>query len=126
MNKNVLSFVLNVATLSAFLAYSGVVFHNGGAAVENSRPPYVLDQLWLGCIIANGTTIVVLLVDDIPQSEVPADCSLKILYMIRRMLGLVLSSTGSQRMPPFKEVLCGQNCGLLLSFELRYSEFFVT
>ena len=71
VNKNVLSFVLNVATLSVFLAYSGVVFHNGGAAVENSRPPYVLDQLWLGCIIANGTTIVVLLVDDIPQSEVP-------------------------------------------------------
>ena len=71
VNKNVLSFVLNVATLSVFLAYSGVVFHNGGAAVENSRPPYVLDQLWLGGIIANGTTIVVLLVDDIPQSEVP-------------------------------------------------------
>ena len=39
--------------------------------MENSRPLYVLDQLWLGCIIANGTTIVVLLMDDIPHSEVP-------------------------------------------------------
>ena len=43
LNKNVSSFVLNVATLSAFFMYSGVVFHNWGAAVENRRPPYVLD-----------------------------------------------------------------------------------
>ena len=28
LNRNVLSFVLNVVTLSAFLIYSGVVFHN--------------------------------------------------------------------------------------------------
>ena len=43
LNKNVSSFVLSVATLSAFLTYSGIVFHNRGAAVENVRPPYVLD-----------------------------------------------------------------------------------
>ena len=38
LNKNVLSSVLNVATLSAFLAYSWMVFDNWGAAVENARP----------------------------------------------------------------------------------------
>ena len=43
LNKNVSSFVLSVATLSAFLTYSGIVFHNWGASVENVRPPYVLD-----------------------------------------------------------------------------------
>ena len=41
--RNVLSLVLNVVTLSAFLIYFGVVFHNWGAAVENARPPYVLN-----------------------------------------------------------------------------------
>ena len=35
LNSNVSSFVLNVATLSTFLIYSGVVFHNWGAAVES-------------------------------------------------------------------------------------------
>ena len=43
LNKNVLSFVLNLETLSAFLTYSGIVFYNWRAAVENARPPYVLD-----------------------------------------------------------------------------------
>ena len=38
LNKNVLSSVLNVATLSSFLAYSWMVFDNWGAAVENARP----------------------------------------------------------------------------------------
>ena len=42
---------------------------NWGAAVENARPPFWF--LWLGCIIANGMMIVLLFMDDIPESEVP-------------------------------------------------------
>ena len=34
--------------------------------MENARPPYVFWILWLGCIIANGMTIVELLMDDNP------------------------------------------------------------
>ena len=87
LNLN-LSFVLNVATLSAVLIYSGVVFHNWGVAVENARPPYVLDFMagvhnserdddrraldgWLSLIRG---------------SSYPADCPFKILYVIRRIL----------------------------------------
>ena len=60
-----LSFVLNVATLSAFLTSSGTVFHNWGAAVE-TRVLHMFWILWLGCIIENWLTTVVLLMDDIP------------------------------------------------------------
>ena len=37
--------------------------------MENVRPPFWF--LWLGCIIANGMMIVLLFMDDIPESEVP-------------------------------------------------------
>ena len=98
LNKNVLSFVLNLATLSAFLTDSGIVFHKWGVAAENARPPYVLDFM---AGVHNSER------DDdrsaldgwyslIRDSRYPADCPFKILYVIRRILKWILASTGSQ------------------------------
>ena len=70
--------------------------------MENARPPYVLDFM---AGVHNSER------DDdrtaldkqyslIRDSRYPADCSFKILYVlyvIRRILKLILASTGSQR-----------------------------
>ena len=104
--------------------YSGIVIHNWGAAVENVRPPYVSDFM---AGVHNSER------DDdrsaldgyyflIRGSRYQAGCPFKILYVIRRILKLTLASTGSL-----------SNIGVTWSelrasvtFELQYSEFFVT